>query len=227
MTVDEANLEFEVFLDKRSTSQVPEVPAEQVDLYLNEAISRFIKTRYGGNNLYRTSAEETQKRRDDLRTLLTTVELTPTLVASEELTYAIGLPGVTDYMFLSRVRLQTQYKSCPAKWVGRVRLVQQDDLEVARVDPFNSSTSDFPIIYDEEGDIYALASEDFTITNAKVSYWKTPPKVKGSSYDGPAVEFTLPAHTHKEIVQIAVGIALETIESPRVQTIPQQLNNIE
>jgi hypothetical protein len=226
MTIDRAHIEFQVFLDKRSTSQVPEVPPEQIDLYLNEGTLRFVKTRINGNNLYRATGEANQKRRDDLRTLLSTALLTATEVVAEPGVYALDLPSVTDYLQLARLRVKTTYKTCAPEW-REPNYTQQDDLERAKRDPFNKSTALNPLAYDEEGDIYVIGGEDFTVNEAKVTYYRLPREVKASSYGGAAVEWDLPEHTHKEIVQLAVEIALETIESPRVQTIKPFNQNIE
>lgn len=227
MTIDRAHIEFQVGLDKRDTSQVPEVPAEQIDLFLNSAILRWVKTRYGGNNIYRTSGEETQKRLDDLRVLLKTVSTVPTLLEEEERTYAVGIPSIEDYMFLARFRVKTKKGVCPSIWCGKVNYVQQDDLEVARVDPFNKTRPLEPIVYFEHGDLYVLADDTFDVEKARVTYYSFPIKVNVGTYGEPKVEFQLPEHTHDEIVLLAVEIALETLESQRIQTIQAQIKNVE
>jgi len=51
--------------------------------------------------------------------------------------------------------------------------------------------------------------------------------VNVGTYGQPVVEFDLPEHTHKEVVQLAVSIAVENIESQRINTIQQQLTTIE
>ena len=224
MDLTRAHIEFAFFLDKRATSQVPEMPPEVVDLLLNEAIDRFMKTRYGGNNIYQTSAEETQKRKDDLRMLLKTVEVSMSLVATEDNTYRVALTSISDYRFLARLRTHVVFGNCEA-WVGKINLVQQDDLEVAKLDPFNETVVEEPLAYFEEGDIFVLGTDTITYDLAKVTYYKQPAKVDILAV--PIVEFDMPEHTHKEIIQIAVDIALETIESQRGQTIKSQLNTIE
>jgi len=223
MLIERFHIEFQVFLDKRSTSQVPEIPSELVDLYLNEAQERFIKTRYGGNNLYRTSAEETQKRIDDLRVLIKTVEITPTLDNLQE-SYDIVLPS--DYMFLARVRARSVSQGC-ANWVDRVKITQHDDLEVVKKDPFNKPSNTEAVAY-FEGNLLKLATVTGLVYNlSQLTYFKRPVLMNLGTYGELKQECELPDHTHKEIIQMAVDIAIENIESQRGQTIKQQLNSIE
>jgi hypothetical protein len=47
------------------------------------------------------------------------------------------------------------------------------------------------------------------------------------TYGIPLSQCELSEHTHKEIIQMAVGIALENLESPRQQTQVTNLQNIE
>src|SRR4030043_934065 len=76
MTVSEMHTAFRLHLDK-STSLVgnPDFLPEEIDFWLNESQDRFIKQRMFGNNYKQESFENTQKRIDDLRTIVVTKEL--------------------------------------------------------------------------------------------------------------------------------------------------------
>jgi hypothetical protein len=58
-------------LDKTEGLSYPAFEVEELDFWLNEAIDRYVKTRYSGVNVKGESFEQSQKRTDDLRTLVT------------------------------------------------------------------------------------------------------------------------------------------------------------
>ena len=60
------HIEFKLGLDKTDSLNYPNFEPEEIDLWLNRAQDRFVKTRYVHNNKTETF-EETQKRTDDLR----------------------------------------------------------------------------------------------------------------------------------------------------------------
>lgn len=71
MTIDQMHLAVKLGLDKTEGLVYAAFEVEEIDAWLNEAIDRFIKTRYSGTNVKRESFEQSQKRTDDLRTLVT------------------------------------------------------------------------------------------------------------------------------------------------------------
>lgn len=227
MTIDEAHIEFEITLDKRSTSQAPEMPAEVIDYFLNEAIARFVKTRYGKNNIYQAGFEEIQKRTEDLRTLVVTESLPTIAVPYETTDYVqVDLTATSaEYWFFVRGRAEVS-NTCGTGF-KKIKLIQQDDLEVVLEDPFNSPKAGRPIVYFENGNIIIVSDGTFTVSNFKLTFIKQPAQVDDGTYGNPAVQFDMPEHTHKEIVQLAADIAIENIESQRVQTMPSQLSKTE
>jgi len=70
MTLDELHQFFNLEFDKTSGLELPAfLPAEKDD-WINNSIKKFTKTRYSGINPKREAFEQTQKRIDDLRTLV-------------------------------------------------------------------------------------------------------------------------------------------------------------
>ena len=57
-------------VDKINSLQADMLLPEEIDIELNKSMSRFLNTKYGKNNKYREGFEESQKRIDDLRTLV-------------------------------------------------------------------------------------------------------------------------------------------------------------
>jgi hypothetical protein len=58
-------------VDKINSLQADMLLSEEIDVELNKSQDRFINTKYGINNKYNKGFEESQKRVDDLRTLVT------------------------------------------------------------------------------------------------------------------------------------------------------------
>lgn len=61
---------FDLELDKINSLQYPSFTVNEKDYFLNQGIRKFVKTRYSGVNYKREGFEQSQKRIDDLRTLI-------------------------------------------------------------------------------------------------------------------------------------------------------------
>jgi hypothetical protein len=242
MTLNDFHIEFKIALDKLDSSAYPDILVEEIDYYLNEGQDRFEKTRYGINNLYKEGFEEIQKRTDDLRTLVVTNYVPVSTVTTEINTYkadfttvysdeeqTVNVTTTETYRFYLRGRARTVKTGCSSTYTN-IKLFRQMEIERILLDPFNSPKLNSPIAYFEEGIIYIVTDGTFTIDKFKLTYLKKPRVIRyGTQYPTPTTdsECELPEHTHKEIVQLAVNIALENIESRRLQTQEGQLNKIE
>jgi hypothetical protein len=70
MNVLEMHIALQQAVDKINSLRANNLQPEERDLELNKAMQRFINQRYGKNNIYGKGFEESQKRIDELRTLL-------------------------------------------------------------------------------------------------------------------------------------------------------------
>ena len=70
MNVTEMHIAIQQGVDKINSLQADSLLSEEIDIELNKNMFRFINTKYGRNNMYRKGFEESQKRIDDLRTLV-------------------------------------------------------------------------------------------------------------------------------------------------------------
>lgn len=229
MDIARFHIELDVAVDKRDNSAVPELSPELKDYFLNEAQDRFVKQRYGKNNLYKAGFEEIQKRTEDLKSLVVTNNVNTTAVTYEDNTVRVDidtLPAGQEYMFYLRCRALLTKDNCDDKLVG-VKLVQQDDLNRVLADPFNRPRYGWPVAYFEDRDIFVLSDGTFTIPSVRLTYLKRPAQMNLGTYGQPLVQCELSEYVHKEIVQLAADIILENIESNRIQTIKQQLASIE
>ena len=234
MNVATMHRELDITLDKVDSSAYPEFLIGEKDYFLTEAQHRIVKTKYGGNNVYRTGFEQSQKRSDDIKNLVVSrfaqVSVSPHYVEVGDNIYKADLNSLftsedlstvsdSEYMFYIKSAAKTCYIS-KANCCGyhKVKLVQQDDISSISGDPFNKPTPERPIIFFEDGGILIWGGKDATIESFMVTFIRRPKDINLGGYDGPEQDCELSEHVHKEIVQLAARIALESIESPRQQT---------
>jgi hypothetical protein len=95
MTISEAHIAFKLELDKTSSLELPAYESEEIDFWLNNAQRKFVKTRYSGINVKGESFEQSQKRIDDLRTLVVQAELSVTDSSFRDNTFIADLTTLT------------------------------------------------------------------------------------------------------------------------------------
>lgn len=220
MTVQEFHQAFDIELDKTLDFELAYILPEQKDYWLNKAQDRFVKSRAFGNNVFKTSFEQTQKRMDDLRDIVEeTSSITPTLVGT---TYSSTLPN--DYLFLMRHQCYTipQGASTPIRANGIQ--TTQDEMNILLVDPFWNPIAYDPLYYVMGQSIVYETDGTFQITSTTLTYIRKYARIQyGTQYISPTtdIQCELAIHTHQEILDIAIGLMLENIESTRYST---QLN---
>lgn len=261
MTIAEMHLEFKIFRDAVDSNAYPEMLDEEIDIFLNEAMDRLVKTRYNKNNLYKKGFEEIQKRTDDLKELVVSkflkVEKSTNYESTGKTVYKAGLNTIleligqtntitgpfyneethtniseNEYMFY----IKSSVKSCKedinntdncCKWKS-LNLTQQDDLYTIEKDPFNKPSSSNPVGFFENGELYIWTENSGVIKNVLLTFIKKPLRMRLNAVDTkPVTNCELNEHMHKEIVQIAVDISLENLQSPRVQTNIKNTQSIE
>jgi|21_taG_2_1085346.scaffolds.fasta_scaffold05121_4 hypothetical protein len=101
MNVREMHLAIRQGVDKINSLQADMLLSQEIDIELNKSMFRFVNTKYGRNNLYRQGFEQSQKRIDDLRTLVTEFEEPVTYKGPHDSNFFIDqfrLPN--DYLYL-------------------------------------------------------------------------------------------------------------------------------
>jgi hypothetical protein len=96
MTIDQMHIGFRFEIDESTNLENPSFEPEEIDLWLNKAIKKFVKTRYSGINIKGESFEQTQKRIDDLRTLVAQETLPCVAGGTKENCYIADLTDLTD-----------------------------------------------------------------------------------------------------------------------------------
>ena len=113
MNIQEMHLSVQQGVDKIHAQVADTLLSSEIDRELNKAIQQFVTTRFQQNNKYRKGFEESQKRRDDLRTLVREI-ITDTSFKGEDVSM-IGqnlfvdtweLP--MDYMYMINALITTK-----------------------------------------------------------------------------------------------------------------------
>ena len=114
MNIQEMHIAVNQGVDKIHSFQADLILPEEIDIELNKNIHRFISQRFNSKgNKYGVGFEESQKRIDDLRTLLTEVNLVP--LFKEQVLTNIFIDTVdfpVDYYHLIRVSAHTAVYRC-------------------------------------------------------------------------------------------------------------------
>lgn len=222
MTILEAHREFKFRLDKMDALNYPNFLPEEIDLVLNNAQERFIKQRYGVNNIKRQSFEETQKRTEDLKNVTINAVLTPLAYASDNIDLnARFLTLPTNHWFTVQERCNITCTICGSSVTNLVEVIPTSHSEFSKVikDPFKQPTETKVLRLMEAGRVELISS--CTIVDYRMRYVKQPIPVSITTN----TTFELSEHTHSEIVDLAVSIALEGIEGKRTQSFNPLINN--
>ncbi len=228
MTVQELHNAFKFGLDKLDSLNYANFAPEEIDLLLNNAQERYVKQRYGINNIKRQSFEETQKRTEDLKTLVLNEVITPNAYDStlniDSNALFCDLPD--DHWFIIQERSNITYldaKGNSQTAIVPVKPVQHNDFNKIMLDPFNKPDKTEIIRIMSDNKVELIGNTGITINSYLLRYIKKPETI--SLEDDQTSE--LSEHTHQELVDAAIDIALEAIESKRQQTYPKILNTDE
>lgn len=222
MTIAAAQQEFKFRMDKLDGLNYPNMLPEEIDLLFNNAQQRFIKQRYGFSNVKRQSFEETQKRTEDLKNVTVNSVISPLAYASDNIdSQARFLTLPADHWFTIQERANITCSICGSSVTQLVKVIPITHSEFSTVikDPFNQPNNDKVLRLMENGRTELISS--CTIVEYRLRYIKRPIDVNLAT----GVTFELSDHTHSEIIDLAVSIALEGIEGKRVQTFDSLINN--
>lgn len=226
MTIQEFHIGFDIELDKTLDFEYPYISPEKKDYWLNKAQERFIKSRAFGNNLFRTSFEESEKRIDDLRIIVkTSSPINTTNIGNNFFT---ALPE--DYLYLFRHRCNIIKTDCETPQLVAGIQATNDEINILLKDPFWEPIPDEPLFYIEGSSLVYETEGNFTVQSSILTYIRKYAQMQyGSQYISPIadVDCELADHTHHEILDIAIAMVLENIESPRYQTNLNELTKIE
>lgn len=240
MTISEMHIAFKLELDKTESLQYPAFLSEEIDYWLNRAVKQFTKTRYSGINPKGQGFEQSQKRIDDLRKLIREITVPCTNVNAIKPNSYILTDGFNNVAFtdnpywmslgeevtISYTSTTSNRGSRATKRVGVIDITA-DNYRAKIDDPL----SDHILHYDEakplrlfyNDTIEFITDEQYSVTEAFIRYIKRPAEVSYTNN----IDCDLADHTHDEIVSLAVKLALDNIEQPRLQPYTQLINTME
>lgn len=218
MTIQEVHTEFKFRMDKFDSLNYPNFLPEEIDLILNQAQDRYVKQRYGITNPKRQSFEETQKRTEDLKQLVVNAVLAPAATAADNITTnAVFVTLPTDHWFIIQERCQISYDDCkeePVLTYVKVKPIQHNEFDEAIINSFRKPDKTKVLRLMEDGRVELIHGDNITIISYRLRYLKEPVRVDINNN----ITFELSEHTHTEIIDEAVKIALEGIEAKRTPT---------
>lgn len=226
MTSAELISRVKFLIDKLDSLNYPNFQDVEILALLNKAQNRFIKQRYGPVNNKRLGFEESQKRIEDLKTLVKDVNLTPQANNSSNIdSTAVFVELPLDHWFLVQDRILISYLDChntvQTKHVKAVP-TQHDDFDTVMSDPFNKPNENKVLRLFAESKIELVTgSADITVSSYKLRYIRKPLDITATQTS------ELPEYAHEELCDLCVQLALEGIESPRQGTFDNILNTNE
>ena len=228
MTPRQMQSGFEYELAKHDSSAM--VESDTIFYWLNQAIERLTKLKYSGSEDGK-SFEQTQKRIDDLRSLI-----------SEERLYLIpGIDGLNkpysyvaelpiDYWFTVQEETTCQFQDI----TGTTTINKRKGVTQCTHDTYSSQIenpySEHKIHYEEAkplrlisgNSVELITDGNYTVTFYYIRYIRKPLAISVNSEP-----CDLPEHTHSEIVTKAVNLYLESIGDSRYQTSKIEYNTNE
>jgi hypothetical protein len=228
MTVAQMHQAFKLLCDKTDSLSYDEFTPKEIDFYLNLAQQEFVKERY-------REFEFTQKRRDDLRSLVTlgdSINL-HTFYSAFNKNYIVGITDIEaagkTYLFFLSDEIRFTDTTCNQDHSVYPKVIQIDDISSTKHDPFNNATLYYPTRIDrQDGFVIDFGSQISSTRYTPMTYQVTYLKRQRDVVLSTNTSSELPEHTHSEIVNLAVRKALENIESyNRYQSHNNEINEQE
>ena len=219
MNISQLHQAFKIELDKETISSYPSFTAVEIDYWLNKAYLMTINQRFSGNNVLKQGFEASIKRVADLNKLVKTVDsIAVTKVLNENYVYGI-VP--TDCMFLlgGELSYKDRYSSATKSILN---LVSHESIGKFTKTRTNNPVIKEPAMIIEGSKFYVYYDEAETISNidVSVSFVVIPTLI---SHTNGSSTIKIAEYMHNDIATLAAYLAVENIESTRVQTLGQTL----
>lgn len=235
MTVYEIFLGVEDGIDKVSSGASGELTQQQKERLVDHAAERFVKQRYGIINTTNDGFEVTQKRVDDLSSLVeykTLPVYSPGEINTSKVkTSYYQLPS--DYWFSVSERVELIIPECNINEQVKVLARRHNEINTILDDPFNKPEGKEVFRVMKQNKINLFYASNVTVNNLFLAYISAFKRLQvGVTYqrnnpNGPNywqnVEYWFNPQTHQEIINIAVEIFLEGVQDGRYATYLNQL----
>ena len=225
MTQREFQIEFERRLQLMDPNLVikDKLSSDTIISFINEAIDKFYKTRYSGINFKAQGFEQTQKRIDDLRTLIKNKKYTANSInKGDRNSYSVELPE--DYVLLLGDTAGIQPSNLNECWETNERgeyIIKYTDTLESTIETLDRQLGNLlsehklkycqarPLKLIQDNNVILYTDGNYKISEYQITYLAKPSKIDSSNITN--LEYTdLPEHTHVEIVKMAIQIYLAT-----------------
>lgn len=230
MTNSDLQQLFKVEYDKANViSAYPSFLPEEIDYWLNKSYLMTINRKVTGNNPTNTPFEGNTKRIADIQHLVKAASLTTFTKSAtgKDNVVLFDLSNINDFLYFVTGELQFNLGS-----TAILLLKSHEDAQAARVTSTNIPWLPQPVCCIEDNKLKVfydindvkVASNNPSIQSVSLSYIKTPKEIDNTK---PTESIEVSDSMCYEIITLAVYLALENIESQRVQTQSQTLNIVE
>lgn len=227
MNNKDSHIQFKVLLDKNSESVAfggcPAFLPEEIDIFLNNAQYQILSNKFTGNNSLKTGFEQDATRISELDYLVRSdnKQIAINTDNNEFVIENIHDDGNRLIIIGFSIQLNNNKANC--------NLVDHNSAELYKQTYNNLPWIEDPVVYLEDNKAYILVdpilmrTQGFEPTNVdgkdqyyvNVTYIKKP---KDFNYKNPEEELDLPEDVIKQVIDRAVELALENIESQRFQS---------
>lgn len=238
--------QFQIEFERRLQLMDPELvhsnklSSDTIFSFINEAIDKFYKTRYSGINSKSEGFEQSQKRIDDLRSLIKNEKFYGDNIINAGNTYTVTLPA--DYTILlgdtASILPTNGNEMCwPVDENGNYIEKSSDTIEatIETIDrQLDNSLSEHllkycnarPLKLIQGNKIVLYTDGKYKVSTYSITYLSTPLFIDSSNITNQ--EYTsLPSHTHMEIVKMAVQLYLATKPMQHYSAYSSEVNNME
>lgn len=218
MSIYELVLQFKLLLDKSLSEAYPEFTLDEIAQFLNIAAEDFVRDKYTAY------FESSQRVSDELSGLVVYTfikEFEPSVFS-----HSVKCEKPPDYWYSILESGVIRDTNCNIDKRGvLIKPVRHTDIERILKDPFSKPNSN-KILRLEQGNSFILFfDEGVEIQQILLGYIKQVEKIKIDTTTWKDIQYWMPISTHNNIIEIAVNRAIETIESPRLQTQSLYLQN--
>lgn len=185
--------------------------------WLNEAVDTFVRNTITGNNIFRSSVEQTQKQLENVRTLIEEVNITPAAGGASDKpnSFLVTLPS--NYMYILSDEVVIELTNLSGNAVQERQGVTECTSETYRA-LIDNPYSEHRLHYDKanplrmfKGNTVELVGDgNYDIPVYYIRYIRQPEKINLGGID-----CELPEFVHPEIVDLAVKLFIQSIGDPR------------
>ena len=228
MTIAEAHIAFKVEADKNAVnigmSGCPSFLPEEIDYWLYTAYLSKIATKFTGNNTIQTSFEGNTKRVADLVGLVRSVkgltllsETTNNRLTLNDFKSSIKYGSDTQDKRMYFIQGTLHFGSK----LANVKLISHENA-LRFLETYNNKPwIEEPVAILEDNKLIVIEDRDLMVGpyTIDITYLAYPRKINNQDITSTLDE--IPEYMQYEVVKLAADMALENVESPRVQSHPQ------